>query len=217
MTKSDALRDLVRQMMDPPKNLPFGDVIEALSGCRVIPFDPEDERDRQVLQALRECAGIVEQKVNEEGIAKKRVNEVGIAIEPYVKEALRELGFHADTPRTAGGKKKSAGYPDLEFTDSFGRLCYLECKTYNRKNLDTAQRSFYVSPSDDFKVTGDAHHFGISFEIYTDGKTETGDNIYKIAGWKIMDLYSLRVDVKFEFNSDNKRLYDQNLILAQKG
>jgi len=36
---------------------------------------------------------------------------------------------------------------------------------------------------------------------------EGNKNIYKCRHWKILSLESLSLDVKYEFNSDNKRLY----------
>lgn len=113
------------------------------------------------------------------------------------------------------GKKKSTGYPDLEFIDEFGRTNYLECKTYNKKNISTTQRSFYLSPSTEFKVTQDAHHFLLSYEVDPVGR-KGNNNIYKCKNWKIVTLDQLSVDLKYEFNADNKRLYDDNYLLAEK-
>jgi len=70
------------------------------------------------------------------------------------------------------------GYPDIKFIDEFSRLNYLECKIHNIQNITITQRSFYVSPSEDFKITKDAHHFVISYEIYVDGRNGN-NNIYK--------------------------------------
>ena len=33
--------------------------------------------------------------------------------------------------------------------------------------------------------------------------------------YKLLDVHSLLCDVKYEFNSNNKRLYDQSLILQE--
>jgi len=90
----------------------------------------------------------------------------------------------------------------------------VECKTFNIESLDTTFRSFYLSPSEDFKVTKDARHLAISFEIYVEGRSGN-KNIYKCKSWKILTLDRLLVDVKYEFNADNRRLYDNKLILAQ--
>lgn len=93
----------------------------------------------------------------------------------------------------------------------------MEFKTYNIENIITTQRSFYFSPSDEFKVIYDASHFLLSFEIYVAG--EQGRNhIYKCKHYKILSLDSLSLDVKYEFNSDNKRMYsgkDGTIILAE--
>jgi hypothetical protein len=85
---------------------------------------------------------------------------------------------------------------------------------FNIDNIETSQRSFYLSPSDDFKITKDAHHFVISYEIFVAGRTDS-DNIYKCKSWKLITLENLVCDVKYEFNSDNKRLYAKENILAE--
>ncbi len=88
----------------------------------------------------------------------------------FIKEALNKNGYKASTPSAKNGKKKSTGYPDIEFVDEFNRINYLECKTFNIENINTTQRSFYLSPSEDFKVTVNAHHFAISYEIVVVGR-----------------------------------------------
>src|SRR3989338_6618905 len=103
---------------------------------------------------------------------------------------------------------------DIELIDKFSRTSYLECKTFNIENIDTTQRSFYLSPSKDFKVTKDAHHFIISYEVYIANK-KGKKNIFKCKSWKILTLEKLLVDVKYEFNTHNKQLYSKALILAE--
>ncbi|PIP54789.1 MAG: hypothetical protein COX07_03425 [Bacteroidetes bacterium CG23_combo_of_CG06-09_8_20_14_all_32_9] len=117
-------------------------------------------------------------------------------------------------PSTKDGKKKSTRYLDIEFTDEFDQINYLECKTFNIKNVDTTQRSFYLSPSEDFKVTANAHHFAICYEINVVGR-KGKNNIYKCNSWKILNLEALQLDVKYEFNSDNAGMYNEKLILAE--
>ena len=124
------------------------------------------------------------------------------------------MGYPAQTPKTTTGKSKATGYPDIEFIDEFGRANYLECKTYNIENISTTQRSFYLSPSEEFKITKDAHHLIVSFEIFVAG-TSGRNNIFNCKSWKIISIENLLVDVKYEFNSDNRRLYSEDLILAE--
>ena len=109
---------------------------------------------------------------------------------------------------------KSQGYPDIEFIDKNNQLHYLECKTFNKNNIDTTQRSFYLSRSEDFKIAKDDHHFLISFEIFVFKKSENY-NIYKTSTWKILSLEYLNVDIKYEFNANNQSLYKKDNILAE--
>ena len=78
-----------------------------------------------------------------------------------------------------------------------------------KKNHNTTQRSFYLSPSEDAKITQNAHHLLAGFEIENNG------NLYHPVGFIIADLYGLECDMKSEFNSDNKRLYSPDRIIAQ--
>ena len=66
--------------------------------------------------------------------------------------------------------------------------------------------AFYFSPSDDFKVVYDTHHFILSYEMNLSGR-KGDENIYKCKHYKILSLDSLSLDVKYEFNSDNQRMY----------
>ena len=214
---SDNLKGVISQMLRPLKGLPLDVVIEGLSGYKVIPFDKHDKKDIRVLGDLENVARKVLSSVNNGGILSKRSNEVGNYIEPFVIDALNSMqDYDAGIPVTLSGKRKSSGYPDIQFCDPFDRVNYLECKTYNKENINTTQRSFYISPSDDFKVSKDAHHFGISFEIYMAGR-KGDENVYKVSSWKILDLSKLELDVKYEFNSNNKRLYSEGIILSEGG
>lgn len=56
--------------------------------------------------------------------------------------------------------------------------------------------------------------FVLCFEIYVGGRRHK-NNLYKCKSWKILTLENLEVDVKYEFNSDNARMYVPNLILAE--
>ncbi|MFX0174021.1 MAG: restriction endonuclease [Candidatus Hodarchaeota archaeon] len=208
------LENVIKQMLRPLKDIPFSLVIESISGYKVIPYNPNDEKDTVLLDNLSRVAKKAGDHINQKGIIRRRPNEVGNDIEEYVKTALNQVGYKADIPRTLEGKKKSTGYPDIEFIDENGRINYLECKTYNIATYTSSMRSFYLSPSKDFKVTQNAHHFVISYEIYVDGRQDR-KNIYKTKAWKILSISNLSVDVKYEFNSDNSRLYSDHLILAE--
>ncbi len=211
---SRQLEDVIKQMLKPIRGIPLKLVIESLCNHTILPFDKTDVKDKQLLDNLVKIVEIAGKNINKVGIKRKRPNEVGNDIEPFIKEALNSNGYPSRTPSTISGHQKAMGYPDIEFTDEFNRINYLECKTYNLENIHTTQRSFYLSPSEDFKITKDAHHFIVSYEIFEETRTQNL-NIYKCKSWKIISAEKLLVDVKYEFNSDNARLYHRDLILAE--
>jgi len=210
------LENIIKQMLKPLKDIPFNLVIEAMTGKKVISFDFAKSDHQRVLDLLKQAALNAGMEINRTGILRPRPNEVGNDIEPYAKSALNSLGLNADVPTGPKGRKKSTGYPDILFWFN-KKPYYLECKTYNIENIETTQRSFYFSPSEEFKVIYDAPHFILSFEIYVAGE-QRGKHIYKCKHYKILSIESLSLDVKYEFNSDNKRMYsgkNGTIILAE--
>jgi len=199
------LENSIKQMLQPLKNIPFNLAIAAISGKKVIPFDFNNVDHIQVLELLNKAALKAGHDINKSGILRSRPNEVGNDIESYVKKALNLYKLKAETPAGSKGHKKATGYPDILFWFN-NNPYYLECKTYNIKNIKTTQRTFYFSPSNEFKVTYDAPHLLLSYGIYVDGE-RGGKHIYKCKNYMILSIESLLLDVKPEFNSDNKRMY----------
>ena len=89
---------------------------------------------------------------------------------------------------------------------------YIECKTFSLANADTSFRAFYLSPSDDFKITVDAKHLLVAFEMEVVGRTSP-NNLYVPRRAKVISLESLACDVKYEFNASNNALYQQTKLL----
>ena len=210
------LENIIKQMFQPLKDIPFNLVIEVMTGKKVISFDFTKSEHQEVLKLLKQSALNAAKEINETGILRPRPNEVGNDIESYVRTALNSLGLKANIPVGPSGHKKAMGYPDILFWFNETPY-YLECKTYNIENIGTTQRSFYFSPSDEFKVIYDAPHFILSYEIYVAGEKEN-KHIYKCKHYKILSIESLPLDVKYEFNSDNKRMYsgkDGTIILDE--
>ncbi len=214
MEKSKELQGVIAKMLKPLKNLSLSIVIEGLSGYQVKSVNKKSKKDNELINNLKKVAKYSLKEINKTGILRPRPNEVGNDIENYVKDALNKYKYKGETPKGKSGKKKSTGYPDIIFYDFYDRAIYLECKTFNIDNINKSFRSFYLSPSNDFKITEDAFHLGISFEIYIDGNNKN-NHIYKCKSWKILDLSKLLLDVKYEFNSNNKRMYEKKLILAE--
>jgi len=210
------LENVIKQMLQPLKNIPFNLVIESITGKKVISFDHNDEEHKQVLELLKKAVSNAGEEINKSGILRPRPNEVGNDIEKYIRNALSSVGLKADVPVGPSGHKKATGYPDIIFWYN-DKPYYLECKTYNIENIETTQRSFYLSPSDEFKVIYDAPHLILSYEIYVAGE-KGNKHIYKCKHYKILSIQSLSLDVKYEFNSDNKRMYsgkDGTIIIAE--
>lgn len=211
------LENIVKQMLTPLKDIPFNLVIEAMTSKKVISFDFKNANHQKVLDSLKKSALNAGKAINKTGILRSRPNEVGNDIEPYVRSSMNSLGLNADIPTGPNGRKKSTGYPDILFWFN-NKPYYLECKTYNIEIIETTFRSFYFSPSDQFKVIHDAPHFILSFEIYVAGE-QGPKHIYKCRHYKLLSIESLSLDVKYEFNSDNKRMYsgrNGTVILAQE-
>ncbi len=208
------LERVIKQMLSPIKGIPFNLIIESISGNKVIEFDDSNKDHKVLLSKLIRVAKMTCNSVNKAGIQRPRPNEVGNDIEQYVIESLEQYKVDAKKPETKSGKTQSTGYPDIEITLSQNQKHYIECKTYSDKTQETTMRSFYLSPSEDPKITHDAIHFIMSFEVYVDSQVGN-DNIYKTRGWKILDAYHLECDVKYEFNSDNARLYKSSMVLAE--
>lgn len=205
------LEELVKQIIKPLKGVPFNLIVESLFDKKVLPFELANKENKILLKNLKEVARNAGESVNKAGgISSRRVNEVGNYVESFVKESLKKVGYETITKMTKSGKSKSTGYPDLQFKDEFGRICYLECKTFNLKNVATTQRSFYLSPSSDPKVNFDGFHFVLSFEV------AQCDKKYECVSYKLLSIENLSCDLKHEFNSDNKRLYAKELILAEE-
>ena len=207
----EELEDIIRRMLTPFKDIRFGLVIKALTGHEVIAFDAKSAAHKNLLKKLCDAAEIASRAVTESGgIRRPRPNEVGNDLEVYIENALRKVGY-SDVCKPTGksGKGKTVGYPDREFTADETTV-YLEVKSYAATSLNSTMRSFYFSPSADFKVNKSGLHLVIAFEVLRRSDT------FFVGGWKILTVDQLMVDVKYEFNSNNKRLYAENAILASK-
>ncbi len=201
---------IAEQLKLPIRDVPFSTVIPALYGHEVISFDAADPAHLQRRDLLVRAARTVLGETQRTPLHARRINEAGNAIEPLVIRALRTLGWSADKPQTATGRVKPSGYPDIAANDTGNEIgaegtLYLECKTYNAndaKNADSTFRSFYLSPTEDSKITRAAMHFLLAFAL----RPAAAGGLESV-GFKLLSLDDLSLDLKFEFNSNNRRLY----------
>jgi len=212
--KEDYIRQLestISEFLKPLRNIPFPIAIKTLTGFKVLTFEAKE--NKELLDLLIKAAHLGGQMAFQEGIFTARPNEAGNQIEPFIMEALREVGLDAQKPLSKSGKRKVAGYPDIEIRDKGGRIIYIDCKTYNTKTKDQTFRTFYFSPSEDPKITADALHLLISFEL--DLAERKGKQAFVPISWQIYTLDKLKVQVKHEFNASNKDLYRKEALLAE--
>jgi hypothetical protein len=134
-----------------------------------------------------------------------RTNEVGIAVERLLQREFEKEEIFCEIPETLSGRRQSAGYPDLEFHLE-GQCFYLEVKVFSSDTIESGQRTFYFSVSDNPKVTQDAFHLLMGFEI-----SKMDDANYRILGFHIRDLRNLPCKVKIEYNASNRDLYGPSL------
>jgi hypothetical protein len=213
------LEAIIRKFLEPLRGIPYPIAIKVLTGCEVLHFDLSNKENQELLNLLKIAAQKAGEKAYKQGLFTERPNEAGNHIESFVISALKEVGFKADKPRTKSGKIKTAGYPDIEIVDTQGgRVIYLDCKTYSTETKDQSFRTFYFSPSEDPKITKDAFHLLLSFEL-TKEKRKDHEGKDKIAfvpiSWQLYTLENLKVQVKHEFNASNKDLYKPEFLLAE--
>jgi len=207
------LEQVISKFLEPLKGIPFPLAIKALTGFKVLTFEPSVEQNKNLLRQLSKAAQLGGKMAFGEGIFTARPNEAGNHIEPFVVDALRHIGLKADKPIAKSGKRKAAGYPDIQIEDEWNRTVYLDCKTYNTLTKDQTFRTFYFSPSKDPKITRDAFHLLLSFELNT--AERKGKRAFIPISWQIYTLDKLLIQVKHEFNASNKDLYAPQALLAQ--
>ena len=203
------LEAALAQFLQPMKGIPFEVVIQALCGATVERFDPDAGGNRAALASIVDAMREACRTVQANPIERPRPNEVGNDMEPFVINALKAQGMEAAAPKTKSGKGKTTGYPDVRIKTDTAPI-YLEVKTYAAANHMTTQRSFYLSPAEDHKVGEDGYHLLVGFEVERNG------NLFTPVAFEIVDLYGLDCDMKAEFNSDNRRLYEPHRRLAHE-
>lgn len=208
------LEKVLAQFLQPVRNIPFPIVIKAMADSAVIPIDLSIPNDVQLVNALVSAASIVKRLVDATPIQRNRPNEVGNDIEPFVMQAFGQVGLKAERPRSARGRGKQTGYPDILVYQEDQRPSYVECKVFGEDAVFSTMRSFYLSPSDNFKVCLDARHLLLAFGVNREPIPASPDSLYRPTSFKLIDLHNLKCDVKYEFNSDNVRLYEDGMVLA---
>lgn len=211
----EILEQALAQMLKPVKGIPFSVIVKSLAERQVIQIDKADAADIELLKKLQRTIHFCAADLKTNPIRRPRPNEVGNDLEAYVMRALPQAGLAAARPTSQAGLGKSTGYPDILVRDEAKRATYLECKIFAHGSADTTMRSFYLSPSESFKVSVDARHLLLAFGMEANPIAGSRDSLYIPKSYKLIDLHDLLCDVKYEFNSDNRRLYAPSMMLMQ--
>ena len=214
-TRIKVLEDALAQILKPLKGVPFSVVIKSLAEHAVIPIDPKSPEDADLIKHLINVAHICGEELRQTPIVRPRPNEVGNDVEVYVQRALGQVGLRCSRPTSAAGRGQATGYPDLLIFDAAKRPTYLECKIFSADTVSTTMRSFYLSPSETFKVSCDARHLLMSFQMHRTAIPGSVNGAFTASAFKLVDLHDLLCDMKYEFNSDNRKLYAEDLVLAE--
>lgn len=201
------------ELTKPAKQIPFKEVIFATTRHRILDFDTNQPAHAALFRKITAAAAAAAGNARTNGLFSTRANEAGNHMESYVKAAFKAAGLIARTPVTTAGDAQSTGYPDIEIVGD--PPCYLELKTYSATTANTTQRSFYYSPSANPKVTQDALHLLLAYQLE---KIEIGGRpSFAPVQWKLITLEDLEVDLKFEFNQSNRGLYGKDAAGALLG
>jgi len=195
------------------RDVEFSELIETSTGNQVLPMNPQEPIDAEVLQGIQEAMGRVLTAFNQDDSptnSEKRINEVSAYFEEALLEEISVVPeLECDYPRTAEGNLQRAGYPDLMIRHvESGRVIYLDPKLVADGSMNSGLRTFYFTPrTETNKVLHDAHHLLIGIEH--DGNTGN----WKFLRWHLVDLTRFKVTLKVEFQAKNKDIYRPELIL----
>ena len=219
--KANQVRPFVQWLLDDGErfeDVRFAEVVEAVSGCRVLPVDRSDAVDATMLAHLRRALDAMlidlakqENPIHEVG----RVNEISRHVEDFLLARLNEgEGFECAIPVNASGDAQRSGYPDLRLVHTAsGRVFYIDPKVYRQGSEDSSFRTFYFEPKRATnKILENASHLIVG--IAHGGKIEER---WHLEAWKIVDLIEFRVRLKAEFQSSNRELYRDEAVLGQGG
>ena len=175
----------------------FKDVIESIEGHLVIQFD-----NQKLLDLLKTAADNTITTINNVPKFKGRPNEFGNLVQWFFSKECVNIGLDYNTPKDNKGHSKDSGYPDgeIKFEDTY---YYIEVKTYEQSKKTQTLRSFFYSPSATSKITRDASHLLVGFS--------TKD--IKLIGYHFTDMFTKKVKLKLEFNTNNKALYNNSELL----
>ncbi|MBK1881174.1 hypothetical protein JIN85_02040 [Luteolibacter pohnpeiensis] len=184
----------------------FATVCQAVSGKKVIPLD-QSPAGQKVVEAINVALSEILPQLSQADSPVRqlrRINEASRFFEDALLQKLNSTaGLNCEIPPTRDGVHQRSGYPDLRIEDeATGAIFYLDPKLVEQGSAGSTFRSFYFEPKiETLKVNDDAVHLLVGIEH--DGKT----GAWTFSGWRIVDLSTLQVRLKAEFQASNAELY----------
>jgi hypothetical protein len=197
------------------EKLSFKEIAEAASGKLVIPIQPDSPEDEALLKHITSATERVLAALNSAESPTKglrRINEASKHVEDLLVKELSGGDFACRFPPNAKGNGQRSGYPDLEITHKpTGKITYLDPKLFETTARASSLRTFYFEPREQtLKITHDARHLLLG--LSHDGK----DGAWQFLSYDLVDLASLKVRLKAEFDASNREIYQPGAILKQK-
>lgn len=206
-TDATLVQSLLGENLDH-RSFSFATVAEACSGKRVIPLVATESHTR-VQTAIQSALTRAIEKLNAPDSpvrSLRRINEASRFFEDALHESLNaEPDLSCDVPPNRRGEAQRSGYPDLRIVhEPSGEVFYLDPKLVEDGSWNSTLRTFYFEPKDEtLKITDDAVH--LLAGIGHDGK----DGEWTFTDFKLVDLSTLKVRLKAEFQASNKDLYPE--------
>lgn len=217
-TQTEADVALVRSLLGEnlsERTFAFAAVAEACSGKRVIPLTDEPSHQRVITgiaAALK--LSIAELNLPQSPVRQlRRINEASKFFEDAIQKHINAIpGLKCESPPTRSGEHQRSGYPDLRIVDLESKqVFYLDPKLVEQGSATSTFRTFYFEPKNEtLKITDDAVHLLVGIEH--DGK----DRLWTFSGWRLIDLSTLRVRLKAEFQASNADLYEKTELSLPK-
>lgn len=211
---STADADLVKSLLGEHlsgRTFAFATIAEACSGKKVLPLDASPAHQRvtaAIHQALKETIADLN-KPTSPVRQLRRINEASKFFEDGIHARINAIpGFTCEVPPTRDGERQRSGYPDLKITDKESqKIFYLDPKLVEQGSAESTFRTFYFEPKNEtLKINDDAVHLLVGIEH--DGK----EREWTFTGWRLVDLSSLRVRLKAEFQASNADIYQNSLL-----
>ena len=207
---TDLIKGLLGEKLSN-RTFDFATVVKACADKKMIPLG-ENPTHQSVVRAIHAAlAGTIEALNQPDSPVRslRRINEASRFFEDGIRERINRMpGLRCDIPPTRKGEIQRSGYPDLRIVDTAtGQVFYLDPKLVEAGSEASTFRTFYFEPKDEtLKITDDAVHLLVGIEH--DGKA----GAWTFTGWRLVDLSTLKVRLKAEFQSSNHELYHKSVL-----